>query len=276
MPIRPRERNFLQGLVADRPLSRDAGAIALWFANHHHLGTALSRRVEYQPRHFEQARDLLRNHCLPVQFLGPDALRADAAQYSGQSEKSGTVRPWANTVAVKPPAAPGGRWASPWSQPGAFEVLTVEMACQIPCERILTIENFETFRYIEHYTWLMQAMGLSTQSVMVLYRGDAITRADDANQVLRHRAEPVWTFPDFDPAGLGIAAGLPRLERVFLPPHEFLRTQAHGPRALDLFERSFSQRQATLEACEQPEIRSAWGLMKKLRAGLPQEGMRDA
>lgn len=272
LPLSPTEASFLQRLVADRRERRRMSQSALWFVEHYGLGVPFARHVEYQARHFDQARELLELHGLPLEALGPRASRADSAKFTGQSEKTRSRAPWADSVAVKPIGSAGG----PWDARGAFLVLTVDEAVQMPCERLLVVENLETFRYLQDYKWLVSMEVFRARSVLALYRGDSTTSAADSAHVLRRRTEPVCAFTDFDPAGLGIAAALPRLERLLLPGTEWLKRAARGARSLELYERSRAQYEAVLEVAAHADIREAWTLMKSLRAGVSQESMRDA
>jgi len=142
----------------------------------------------------------------------------------------------------------------------------------VAADRIMVVENLETFRDLERYRWI-NYLGLR---VLVIFRGDQGRSAGDSIQVLLRRSEPVWAFMDFDPAGLGLAASLPRLERVILPPSEWLRERARGARAVELFEASVAQWGGVLNAAAPPEIVKAWGLLASLRAGVAQESMRSA
>lgn len=265
LPLSPTQALFLQRLAVDEPPRRPLNNSAAWFVEHYSLGVAYGRHVEYQQRHFQQARELLELHGISPTRMPPDSSRADSAKFLGQSEKTQSRAPWSNAVAVKLPTAP--------TPPGAFAVLTVEQALVVPCDRLLVVENLETFRYLEDYQWLLPR--LQRHRTLALYRGDATTSRVDASEVLRRRPEPVLAFVDFDPAGLGIAAGMPRLESLLLPNEQWLRDTAGGPRALELFERSRAQYEASLDGAGHPAIQQAWALMKALRAGVAQEAMRD-
>lgn len=269
-PLSEGNKRFLQRLVADTPERRPLGRSATWFAEHFGLGTIFARHVEYLPRHIDQARELLRAHGLPVQAT-PDSSRADSAQYPGQSEKSQSRSPWSDSVAAK---MFGGLPSQlPMRMPaGAYAVLSVEQALGLPCSRLLVVENLETFRQLEAYKWLRLAEGPATLAV---FRGDSRFNGADAAQVIEQRIEPVWAFMDFDPAGLGLAAALPRLEQVVLPSEAWLRQAARGARALELFERSHAQYSSVLDAASHRQVRAAWELQRTWRAGVAQEGMRE-
>jgi hypothetical protein len=141
---------------------------------------------------------------------------------------------------------------------------------------VLLVENLETFRWIRDYRWLWETAALASRAVLVVYRGDTTLTAGDALELLRRRSEPVVAFTDFDPAGLGIAGALPRLDALALPHEAWLRNKARGTRAVELYERSRGQYEATLDAAAHPAIAPAWTLLKELRAGVAQEAMRDA
>jgi hypothetical protein len=271
LPLSTNNMRFLQRLVADRPQRRPLGTSAVWFAEHYGVGTLYARHVEYLPRHFDQARELLVLHGLPVAVGAPDSSRADSAQHSGMSEKAGSRAPWANSVAVK--AFGVGATSALRAAAGSFLVLTVEQALEVHCERILVVENLETFRYLEEYEGLSLGEWPTT---LAMFRGDVTLTAADSNRVLVGRDEPVWAFMDFDPAGLGLASALPRMQRLVLPQEAWLRRAARGARGLELFERSSSQYQQTLSASSHSHVQWAWSLMSSLRAGVAQEGMAQA
>jgi hypothetical protein len=270
-PLSENDKRFLQRLVTDAPDRRPLGRSATWFAEHFGLGTMFARHIEYLPRHIEQARELLRTHGLPVHPATPDASRADSAQYPGQSEKSQSRSPWSDSVAAKMFGGPPGQL--PLRVPaGAYLVLSVKQALGLRCSRLLVVENLETFRQLEDYKWLRLDEGPATLAV---FRGDSRFNGADAAKVIELREEPVWAFMDFDPAGLGLAAALPRLERVVLPSEAWLRRAARGARALELFERSRAQYSSVLDAASHPHVCAAWGLQRIWRAGVAQEGMRE-
>lgn len=272
MAFSPNEVTFLQRLVAERPARRASSRVATWFCDNHGIGVGFARHIEYQERHFDKAVQLMQLHQVPVVPLGSQALRADAAAYAGISEKSQSAAPSAGEVAV---TAVGECALAGWPihpPVGGYVVLTVAQACAVRADRLLVVENRETFRQLETYAWL-DFQGLR---VLVLFRGDQRMSAAESMAVVRRRTEPVWAFFDFDPAGLGMAAGLPRLERLLLPPAEWIERRAKGARAVELYDNSLAQWSGMLAAAEHAGVRAAWQLMKRLGGGLAQEAMRDA
>jgi hypothetical protein len=274
MTLTPPEIRFLQGIASDKPAQRGAGPTAIYFAEHHNIGYILGRSCEYLAQHHEMAAQLLTTWKLPLVARAPDTLRADAVDTPGISEKHRTKPPHRDSVAVKPIAGPclladGTPFTIP---PESYAVLTVAQAMVISAQRLLVVENLETFRLLERYRWI----DYQGHSVLAIYRGDKRLRLDEAAAVVAQRSEPTWMFADFDPAGLAMAARLPRLERVVLPDTAWLATQTRACRRADLFASQFDQYSATLERESNPLIRPVWQLMKDLKLGFPQEGMATA
>lgn len=266
--------SFLQRLLEGHPLSRPANPTASYFAEHYSLGRLIGRRVEYTDSHFEAAEQLLRAHQVPVQALGAGMSRAQAATYGGMSEKAFSVAPHADSVALK---ALGGCVFEerPLLTPGAsYMVLTVEQARQVRCERIMVVENFETFRRLQDYAWV-DRQGLA---VLVVYRGDKDLPLKDAAALVASRSEPLWGFFDFDPAGLVMANALPfeRFERLLLPDTRWLEAAADTPRGRQLYDRQAGGYENVLNAAHHPQIIAAWRLMKLLRSAVTQERMQGA
>lgn len=266
------EVSFLQRLVAERPPVRASGAAATFFCDNHGLGVCIRRRIEYQDKHYEAAERLLRLHDLPVGLLDPDSTRADVAQFGGLSEKSYSTAPHANSVSVKVLGTCCLDDHSLYTPAGANLVLTTEQVLRVTCQRVMLVENLESFRRLEDYTWI-DRQGFN---VLVVYRGDKQAPLGDAASVLANRSEPIWSFTDFDPAGLAMANALPndRFEEILLPSPGWLTVAANTARGRELFDAQEAQYSATLDASSIPTVRRAWTLMKRLRSGVTQERMR--
>lgn len=262
---------FLQRLVSQRPATREAGGQAVFFSEHYGIGVTVGRRVEYGDIHFVRAERLLRTNDLPSARLPVGASRADAALYGGMSEKDFSAAPHSDSVAVKSLGRCRLDGRDMFTPDGAYVVLTVQQALTVSCDRLMVVENLETFRRLEAYTWLDKG----DLAVLAIFRGDSELPGAQVRQVLSERTEPLWAFTDFDPAGLGIATGLPteRFQSLILPSQAWLEAAANNPRGRQLFDRQVKQYQRLLDATEQPEIASAWTLMKRLRSAVTQERM---
>jgi DNA topoisomerase VI subunit A len=154
---------------------------------------------------------------------------------------------------------------------GTYLVVTPEVAGRVSCERLLFVENLETFRQLERYDWI----DYQGKSVLVIYRGDSALSTGEALEVLRARSEPIWAFVDFDPAGLVIANSLPagRLERIVLPEEAWLRKAANTSRGRQLFGEQEQGARPSLERATPPDVQRAWAVLAELRSAVTQERM---
>lgn len=267
------EVSFLQRLVAERPLVRVSGAAATFFCENHGLGVCIRRRIEYQDKHYAAAERLLRLHDLPVSSLGSYSSRADIAQFGGLSEKSYSTAPHSNSVSVKVLGTCYLDNHLLYTPVGANLILTVDQALRVTCQRVILVENLESFRRLDDYTWIDRP----DLNVLVIYRGDKRAPLGDAALVVANRSEPIWSFTDFDPAGLAMANAMPhdRLEKILLPSPSWLTVAANTARGRELFDVQETQYSATLDVSSIPAVRQAWALMKRLRSGVTQERMRQ-
>lgn len=87
--------------------------------------------------------------------------------------------------------------------------MSTEDAKGLTCERLVVVENFDTFRYLSRHCWI-DFEGCNT---LAIYRGERLFSTTDASAVIQARSESATAFVDFDPAGLAIANRLPRLAR---------------------------------------------------------------
>lgn len=265
---------FLQRLVRERPLRRLGGETARFLCEHYSLGKAIGRHIEYGSSHHQLAESLLLAHDLPVHELSQDASRAEVAKYGGLSEKTLSAAPHGGSVAVKlfGDFVVGGKALA--TPPGSYLVITPDLARSISCDRLMLVENLETFRRLEAYLWL----DFEGYSVMAVFRGDPSLSTGDAVEVIRGRNEPIWAFVDFDPAGLVIANALPqgRLERIVLPCAQWLKQAADSSRGRQLFDAQFDQCSKALDRSQHPQIMMGWLQMRAWKGGVTQEKMLQA
>ena len=153
-------------------------------------------------------------------------------------------------------------------------VLYPESAMQVTCDRLLLVENLETFRRLEDYKWVRY----DALSVMAIFRGDPSLSISDALEVVRRRPEAIWAFVDFDPAGLAIANSLPqgRLERVVLPPATWLEKAADTHRGRQLYADQAGRYTASLDGSIHAQVCLWWREMKHLQSAVTQERMLSA
>jgi len=262
---------FLQRLVTDKTRRKPEGSISVLLLTEHRLGRRVGRSIEYTDRDFERATQMLVNAGQQLAPLERGASRADMAVRAGVSEKSGASRPHENSVAVK--VASGScsiEGTKINTRPGCYQVLTVQDAALVTADVVLVVENLESLRWIERTTFI-DAGG---RNVLAVFRGDFQFSNADVKRLLDLRSEAVWAFTDFDPAGLWIAASLPRLARLVLPEQQVLEALVRKAMRFDLYTDHLAQYREVLDGCEYHDVAQAWALMKKLQAGLPQEWMK--
>lgn len=260
---------FLQRLLADTPASTPITKVARYFYEHFGLGFLAGRTIGYSARDHDKAALLLQAYnqsAAPV----PKRTRRAQANRPGISEKSGTSAPHADSLAIKCAA---GRCALRESGQivGAtgYCVLGLEDALLVEADCIMVVENLETFRHLSELHWI----DYQRRNVLAVFRGDPRFKTDEVAHFLQARSEPLWAFMDFDPAGLGLASQLPRMQRLILPEESVLRIMVDRAERTDLYATQLPQWSRILEAISSGPIADAWRLMKSLQSGLPQEHM---
>lgn len=271
MSFSAQQIQFLQRLVSERPAQRRVGEVSRHFSEHFSIGTTVGRLVAYREDHLRMAAELLRTHDLPVNPMAPGASRAEAAVFGGMSEKALSAAPHSGSIGVKCVGSCALDGVALCTPEGTYLVVTPEVARRIRCDRLMLVENLETFRQLERYGWI----DYSGRSVLVIYRGDTALCTGEALEVLRGRTAPIWAFADFDPAGLVIANALPpeRLERIVLPNEAWLRKAANTSRGRQLFDEQEAWARPSLERATHPEVRRAWAMLTELRSAVTQERM---
>lgn len=274
MTFNAQQITFLQRLVAETPAARRNGTTAGFFSEHYSIGIAVGGEVTYCAEHHAAAERLLRAHRLPVAKLGEGASRADAAAFGGMSEKHFSAAPRARSVSVRCVGSCTHDGRGLYTPDGTHLVATLDQASAITCEKIMVVENFETFRQVLSYRWIRWAEG----GTLVVYRGDPESPIQDAATLVRDRTEPVKGFFDFDPAGLMMAKAIPpeRFAGFVLPGREWLRAAANTPHGRQLYDRQLSGFGAALDDASQPLVRESWEFMKSLASAVAQEGMLNA
>ncbi|MNS87921.1 hypothetical protein D3C72_1218780 [compost metagenome] len=125
---------------------------------------------------------------------------------------------------------------------------------------------------MHRYEWITYGRG----SILAIFRGDPTFSLTDAAKVLAARTEPVDAFVDFDPAGLSIAASLPRLAHLILPDERWLISAIRERKRYDLYDAQIGVYGAKLAASTHPDIVRSFALLKELRQGYCQEWMESA
>lgn len=264
------QMKFLQDLIEKRSPQKPAGQAATFLAEHFSIGRLEGRRVEYDQVHFDAAYQLLKNENLPITRQQSGSRRAQVSGYSGLSEKYATLAPHKDSIAIRVASGKCHLEEVEIHTPaGTYLVVNLETALRISADRLMVVENLETFRHLEKQRWIQY----DDLNVLAIFRGDTRFSTGEPPVLLNSRSEQVWAFYDFDPAGLALANLAPRLEKVVSPPVEWLISAARRAKRLDLYQDQLSQYEAGLNATQNSEVRELWSLMKEIRAGYPQEWM---
>jgi hypothetical protein len=135
-------------------------------------------------------------------------------------------------------------------------------------ETVLLVENWECFDRIDLVDLDFTPAG---PNPLVIWRGDpSSTRIDHALDVIHALNGPVWAFVDYDPAGLLIAARLPRFAGLIAPQSERLvRDLKHGLR--DRYEEQLPMAASALDNDPRKSIQRLWHLIRGQGRALPQE-----
>lgn len=259
---------FLRHLAARVATEKAATQAADFFHTQHGLGQRAGSRYLYGEIDADRARQLLINRGIalvsPVQALR----RSDAANNNPGNEKSGTLSPHYDSVAIKTAHGQCLLEGVPVARTG-YQVVTLGQANSVRADVLLVVENLESFRFLERNCWI----DFQDKDVLAVFRGDNVFRANGATKVIESRSEPVWAYFDFDPAGLGMAAHLLRLDRLLLPTEAILCAAARRSNQVHLFADQIAQWATTLDADGRELIKAPWRHMQRIRMGLAQEYM---
>ena len=191
-----------------------------------------------------------------------DASRIEAA-HLGSNEKLAGRRPRAGRLAVRAPSGlmiDGTQINLPRQ---SYLDLKVAHDTVFGHDAMIVIENFEAF--IKYEDALIET---PYARPLLLFRGDAINPSDGVLALLRCSAIPVVCWPDFDPAGLHIAATLPHCAGI-LAPAEPERALKNAGRE-DLFLAQLRELEMLTLTDECATLQNA---LRSCRLGLDQEHM---
>jgi hypothetical protein len=260
--------------VVQTPQERYAASKALArFAADYRIGRTKGAGLLFSPEDKGQIRDLLRAdgidpHTKPECWDGLS--RADSLLLA-RNEKFSSAPVKRRRVAIKsladrPLCLIDQRLVLP---PGwHLDVDGATAAGLLRHATALLVENWESFDRI-HETTL--DLGVAGDNPLVIWRGDRTeTRADHALALLLSLDVPVWAFVDFDPAGLIIAASLPRLAGIIAPsPGQLARDLARG--LPERYQAQLPAAGAKLDALESGPVRALWEIIRRHGRALPQE-----
>lgn len=268
MSLSTNEIRLLRDMVARGEGQKTGSLTSTSLARHYGLGRIEGTLYFFTAKDAQRARQMLLNEGVPLQAPAHDLRRSEAAQNNPAQEKSGTLGPHHDSVALKPASGQCILNDEPLHRLG-YQVLTLEQARQVRADVLLVVENLESFRFLERNRWI----DYQGKVVLAVFRGDQAFKGDVALNLIKDSSAPVWAYFDFDPAGLGMASLLPRLERLVLPDEESLTAVVRDSRQHHLYADQIGQWGHMLDADRHPLIQAPWELMRRLKAGLAQEIM---
>lgn len=265
MAIDAVQLRFLQGLIQS-PGDKQISAVARRCSEEFRIGTRVGRRFVYDGKDLADATALLQSHELPL--ASPEIQdRADAATRPGITEKHGTTAPHNDSVAYRM-----FQFGKP--QSAGYGVASAVEVSQLPADVMMVVENFESFRQLHRYAWVVERLN-SIVHCIVVFRGDNVYSIGDANRCVNGSILPKIGFHDFDPAGLYMSASLPGLVEHLMPKPSVLEPAVLAGKRSDLYFSQIAQFANGLELTTLANISDAWKLMRRMQKGLPQEWMRD-
>jgi len=154
---------------------------------------------------------------------------------------------------------PGNTWAS---------MLPSELA-SYEIEGVITVENWESFERFDRLSFDIPAC---YRTFIIVYRGDPTIPESACQEFLRACKPRVVVFPDFDPAGLGLALSVPGFMDILWPGAEGLEEAFETmPSSSEKYLRQVSQWCWMLDSCEHRTVAKAWKIVKAHGRGLAQE-----
>ncbi len=166
----------------------------------------------------------------------------------------------------------GGQWALCSRSDMGFDVAAI-LAQGCGHDSLLIVENKQTF----HDLWdvrLDLTGGHYSADPLVVFRGEAEegARVDATHALIRGLDLPVAAFVDYDPAGMVIAASLPRLDRLVSPPLDelvdLLKTRGLTDRFLEQLPKASKRLE---ELVSHPIVGSVCQVIMKHGKAFPQE-----
>lgn len=259
---------FLQDLVAKGSGQKAASSTSRSLSQHYGMGDHIGSRFTFTEADAARARQMLANANIPIVPPSTGLRRAEAARNNPAREKAGTLAPHKDSIAVKAAHGHCDLDGHPVATQG-YQVLTLEQALRVRADALLVVENLESLRFLERNRWI----DYEGKAVLAVFRGDRTLRADVVARFIEGSGATLWAYFDFDPAGLGMSAKLPRLQRILLPPEATLVSAARKANQVHLYADQAGQWSRALTSDKRAMVQRPWKLLRQLRIGLAQELM---
>lgn len=240
------------------------------------IGLVSGRKIIFNESHKERIRKWLEAEQVDPNS-SPDswgrASRSDSMEIGPDEKWAGTAvrseRIAIKTFRGKPLMVGGNPLFLPpganleWGYPQAIESLQHE--------DVVLVENWETFEHIDD---LQVDISRVSNNPLILWRGGSLKSTTGAAQrFLESYGRPVWSAPDYDPAGLAIAARLPNLAGVLAPGDGILSTLLGKSRLHARFNSQLAGSITTIDSSPDPDIQRLWRLVLGSKSALPQEAL---
>lgn len=276
--------NILLDIVQRRPESKPLGNITRRLVEVHGIGSITGTTVRYGSADFSRAGDLIRLEKIDPS-TSPEAWKAvgrtDSWALRGNEKWAGLAASAGLVAVTCLPSGPLRVAKSSTLLPeGSHLVLPAEqIAGNCGHDSIIVVENLEPFRRCGR--WHRRYLAARGEHPLFVFRGEKDgTRADAVNMLLRSTFIPVFGAFDLDPAGLGTALTLPRLNGLIAPDAQELdshlredRDQSSG--RADLYQRQYAQWAPSLERTSNKEVMNLWGVVRRHGEGLVQEAFLE-
>ncbi|MDB5800587.1 MAG: hypothetical protein JWL63_1526 [Rhodocyclales bacterium] len=136
---------------------------------------------------------------------------------------------------------------------------------------VIVVENWETFERVDD---LQVDVSRVSESPLILWRGGTSSASVGAAlRFLEAFNRPVWSAPDYDPAGLAIAAKLPHLAGVLAPADDVIVRALKQSRLHSRYTSQLPAAQGILESAIDLDVRRLWGIVRESQNALPQESL---
>lgn len=262
--------------VAQSPADRvqfPASKTLLAFVADSGIGTVQGRNILFTQAHKERLCAWLRADNIDPAVPADAWTKAGraAALGLGPDEKWAGLAVRANRVALKTlqgrPLRCGGE--SLFLPPRAnLECDVAEALKRMDHNTVIVVENWEVFERIDDLELDLRPSG---DNPLIVWRGGARASIGAAMNFLAAFNRPVWSAPDYDPAGLAIAARLPHLEGILAPPDEVLGDLLRVSKLQERYQAQLTGAKALLEQAKHPDVCRLWSIVKLSRNALPQE-----
>jgi len=134
---------------------------------------------------------------------------------------------------------------------------------------VIVVENWETFERIDDLQIDLTRAG---NNPLVIWRGGGQhSTTGAARDFLSGYCRPVWSAPDYDPAGLAISVRLPNLAGVLAPPEPVLRVLLEKSRLHERYLQQLPGSAPMLDRSTHPDVVALWAMVRAAGKALPQE-----